>query len=83
MSSTILSPNSPAVGTSRRPRVEGKFLFLGDEKFFVKGVTYGSFPPDSQGYEFPEPADVENDFALMPLWTSDCSQGGCTGTTFF
>ncbi len=65
MTSTILSPNSPAVGRSRRPRVEGKFLFLGEEKFFVKGVTYGSFRPNSQGYEFPEPADVEKDFALM------------------
>jgi len=40
-------------------------LFLGDDKFFVKGVTYGSFPPNSQGHEFPEPADVEKDFALM------------------
>ncbi len=47
------------------PRVEGKFLFLDNEKFFIKGTTYGSFPPNSQGCEFPEHAEIETDFALM------------------
>lgn len=28
-----------------RPCVRGKFLFVGDEKFFVRGVTYGTFRP--------------------------------------
>src|SRR6266404_1022772 len=48
-----------------RPRVEGKFLFVGHEKFFVKGTTYGAFRPNSQGAQFPEPNQVEVDFSLM------------------
>src|SRR5712691_6312954 len=48
-----------------RPRVEGKFLYLGSEKLFVKGVTYGAFPPNRQGHQFPEAPDVARDFGLM------------------
>src|SRR6184192_923313 len=61
------TPGSPAPAHPqfRRPRVEGKFLYLDAEKFFVRGVTYGSFPPNSRGYEFPEPPEVAKDFALM------------------
>jgi len=53
--------------TSRiqRPRVDGKFLVVGAEKFFVKGVTYGSFPPNTMGDQFPEADQVAADFALM------------------
>src|SRR4051812_28340519 len=29
-----------------RVTARGKFLFVGDEKFWVKGVTYGTFRPD-------------------------------------
>ena len=31
----------------------GKFLRAGDERFLVKGVTYGTFAPDADGYQFP------------------------------
>ncbi len=31
--------------SSRRVRLDGKFFRLGDEKFWVKGVTYGPFAP--------------------------------------
>jgi GT2 family glycosyltransferase len=48
-----------------RPRVQGKFLFLGDEKHYVRGVTYGTFRPDASGNEFPDPETVERDFAQM------------------
>ncbi len=61
---------SPAVPTDsrfRRPRVEGKFLLLGAEKYFIKGVTYGAFPPNGQGHQFPEVAQVANDFTLMQM----------------
>src|SRR5215472_6404741 len=50
---------------SPRPRVEGKFLHVGEEKFWVKGVTYGAFPPNRQGHQFPESPDVAKDFGLM------------------
>lgn len=50
---------------SPRPRVDGKFLSVGKEKFYAKGVTYGTFAPDEKGINFP-PADVINrDFSLM------------------
>src|SRR5262249_52296316 len=34
-----------AEASSRRVRLDGKFFRLGDEKFWVKGVTYGPFAP--------------------------------------
>jgi GT2 family glycosyltransferase len=49
----------------QRPRVRGKFLYVGDEKFWVRGVTYGTFRPDAYGNEYHNPKSVERDFALM------------------
>ena len=53
------------VDPSDRIRVHGKFFFAGDRKHFVKGVTYGPFAQGSHGSQFPEPAMVDKDFALM------------------
>ena len=44
---------------------DGKFLRAGSERFLVKGVTYGTFAPDADGYQFPTPARIAQDFALM------------------
>jgi glycosyltransferase involved in cell wall biosynthesis len=49
----------------RRALTKGKFLFLGEEKFYVRGVTYGPFRPESDGCEYHRPEIVERDFALM------------------
>src|SRR5436190_10634501 len=49
----------------RRPTAKGKFLYLNGEKFYVKGVTYGAFPPNSLGHQFPEHEEMAADFALM------------------
>src|SRR5262245_20442373 len=46
-----------------RPRVEGKFLFIGSEKFWIRGATYGKFRPDTQGVSFPSKSRVEQDFS--------------------
>ncbi len=68
-------------------RVYGKFFFVGDDKYYVKGVTYGPFPPAAHGTQFPERERVEQDFALMatlgantlrvftvpPVWLLDCA----------
>ena len=48
-----------------RPAVRGKFLFVGDEKLYVRGATYGTFRPNSDGELYPEPTVVERDFARM------------------
>src|SRR5436309_15520483 len=55
----------PAVDCRPRPRAEGKGLFVGADKLYVRGVTYGTFRPNEAGDEFPEPDQVERDFALM------------------
>ena len=43
----------------------GKYLFEGAEKFYVRGVSYGPFVPNSRGERYPEPARAAADFALM------------------
>jgi GT2 family glycosyltransferase len=48
-----------------RPHVRGKFIFLEDEKLYVRGVTYGTFRPLDDGAEFPRPEVVGRDFAAM------------------
>ncbi len=44
---------------------DGKFLLVGADRFLVKGVTYGTFAPDDQGYQFPSRSRVAEDFRLM------------------
>src|SRR5439155_1583144 len=51
--------------TLGRLTARGKFLYVGDEKFYIRGVTYGTFQPRADGSEVPEPDVVEQDFALM------------------
>jgi glycosyltransferase involved in cell wall biosynthesis len=69
-------------------QVQGKFFFVGDKKYFVKGVTYGPFPEGSHRAQFPEYQVVDSDFLLMaeagintvrvftvpPLWLLDTAQ---------
>lgn len=68
-----------------------KFFFEGDRKFFVKGVTYGPFRPDSEGFHCGTPAQLAHDLGQMreiglnllrlyhapPLWFLDrCAAAG-------
>ncbi|HEX8968245.1 MAG TPA: glycosyltransferase [Chloroflexota bacterium] len=45
--------------------MRGKFLFVGDEKFLVRGVTYGTFRPDPSGTAYSNSEQVERDLAQM------------------
>jgi GT2 family glycosyltransferase len=68
-----------------RPQVRGKFLFVGSEKLWIRGVTYGTFRPDWKGVQFPPRDVVERDFSAIsrarlnavrvytppPLWLLD------------
>jgi O-antigen biosynthesis protein len=81
-------PKSVAVEEGVRTRVEGKFLFVGEEKFYVRGVTYGPFRPDQTGCEYHDRETVDRDFAQMvasginavrvytvpPRWLLDAAQ---------
>lgn len=59
-------PFAPPVDHSpSRPYVRGKFLYVGHEKLWIRGVTYGTFRPDQEGHLYPHPDLVERDFAQM------------------
>jgi GT2 family glycosyltransferase len=53
------------VSANSRIRAVAKFFFEGDQKFFVKGVTYGPFKPDADGSYLGRPEQVDVDLALM------------------
>jgi len=55
----------PRVESGIRPCVRAKFIFVGDTKFFIKGVTYGSFRPDDTGNEFHDRGKISHDFEMM------------------
>ena len=58
---SIQTTIAPLVKTER-PRVHGKFLYQGNTKLWVRGVTYGTFRPNVEGDLFPNPLVVEEDF---------------------
>ena len=53
--------------SSAQPRIRAvaKFFFEGERKFFLKGVTYGPFAPDAEGYYLGTPEKLEKDLGLM------------------
>jgi O-antigen biosynthesis protein len=51
--------------SAERIAADGKFLRVGDERYLVKGVTYGTFAPDAQGCQFPSQQQIAEDFGLM------------------
>ena len=59
------SPAPSAAITLPRARVSGKFFFAGDEKLYVKAVSYGPFKPGADGAPFPPVERARRDFELM------------------
>src|SRR4051794_19726842 len=55
-----------------RVRRDGKFFRLGDEKFYVKGVTYGPFAENREGLFLPERAQVRKDFEQITELGANC-----------
>jgi GT2 family glycosyltransferase len=86
---TGILPASPA--EEGRPRVRGKFIFVRDQKLYIRGVTYGPFRADEAGGQYHTPAVVDRDFAQMaargintvrcytvpPRWLLDLAQEHC------
>lgn len=52
-------------GKNQRPCVRGKFISISGEKFYVRGVTYGTFRPNENGEEFHDRALVERDLGQI------------------
>lgn len=50
---------------SVRPSVRGKFIYIGEQKFYAKGTTYGAFEPDADKREYHDLAKIDDDFARM------------------
>jgi GT2 family glycosyltransferase len=59
------SEASSVAPTRPRPTIRGKFLSVGDQGLYVRGVTYGAFRPDRQGNEYWDRDAIERDFAQM------------------
>jgi O-antigen biosynthesis protein len=55
------APIGAAARASARVRIDGKFFRAGDEKFWVKGVTYGPFRPREDGIQLPDQHQIEAD----------------------
>jgi glycosyltransferase involved in cell wall biosynthesis len=50
---------------SERLRVAGKFFACGDERFLMRGVTYGTFRSRADGALFPDEAAIARDFSAI------------------
>lgn len=48
-----------------RPQVRGKFLYWQGKKHYIRGVTYGTFRPNSEGDLFPERQMALRDLGLI------------------
>ncbi|MGA3170233.1 MAG: glycosyltransferase [Chthoniobacteraceae bacterium] len=66
MSATV---EEPRLAAPPRPlpqiRARAKFFVEGDEKFFLKGVTYGPFAPDAEGFFVGDPEKARRDFEMI------------------
>src|SRR5512145_206810 len=65
VSKSAMSPVFPSAKPDLRPHIQGKFIFAGDRKLYIRGVTYGPFRPDQDGNKYHNPEVVERDFAQM------------------
>ena len=54
-----------AVSSAPRVSVDGKFFRLGEKKFYVKGIAYGPFAPNTAGQPFASPEQTAADFAQI------------------
>ena len=50
----------------------GKFLFTGGDKYYLRGVTYGTFGPDEAGDQYGDSSTVATDFARMKASRVNC-----------
>ncbi|MGK2966497.1 MAG: glycosyltransferase, partial [Tepidiformaceae bacterium] len=60
-----LRPDTPARLVETRVECAGKFLSVGGEKLYLKGVTYGTFATDDDGTEILDRTTVASDFASI------------------
>jgi GT2 family glycosyltransferase len=59
------APTANGRGPAGRPGVLARFVRIGGEKQYLRGVTYGTFCDGPDGAPYPDPATVGDDFAAM------------------
>jgi O-antigen biosynthesis protein len=59
------APRSGVAARADRVTVDGKFFALAGDRFSFRGVTYGTFVPQSDGTQFPPRKQIEYDLAAM------------------
>jgi glycosyltransferase involved in cell wall biosynthesis len=78
----------PRPGGAARPEVRGRSFYVGDQKLWARGATYGTFLPAAAGDDGYDPAAADEDFAMMsaaglnavrlydvpPTWLLDAAQ---------
>ncbi len=57
---------------TNRVRRDGKFFRVGDDKFYIKGVTYGPFARNSAGEYLPESDQVRKDLSQIRELGANC-----------
>ena len=62
---------APLTG-SAKVALRGRFFFLDEKKFFLKGVTYGPFSASRHGVPFPNLEILETDFQLIAELGANC-----------
>ena len=60
---TSLKQSTPSADLP--PRIDGKFLAVGSNRFHVKGVAYGTFAPNAHEEQYPPPAQIAHDVRSM------------------
>src|SRR5947208_7650148 len=68
----LIRAGEDSMRATERPRVCGKFLFVGDRKFYARGVTYGPFASDGTRDEYHDPRTVARDFAAIAAMGANC-----------
>ena len=62
---TIATPSPVRSSPVLRPQVDGKFLKVNGERFWIKGITYGSFSANDAGEPYPPFSKLKDDFSRM------------------
>ena len=55
----------PGPPPAQHPGISGRFLQVKGQRFWVRGVTYGTFQPNEHGEPYPGRLQVRKDFAQM------------------
>ena len=65
MISTSIPTTEAGPIRAQRPVVRGRFLSVAGRRFWIKGVTYGTFRANEDGEPFPSRLQAREDFAQM------------------